>query len=103
MEYTAREQPGSFSPRGLIVTGIVLHVIFALVFWQFSLGFILTIPIYFPIAGRIALVVVPALAIWFTIFAWRRNSWLISALYLIISICTLPWMFTVLAFWPHPS
>ena len=103
MDYGARDKPGSFSPRGLIVTGIVLHVIAALVFWQLSLGFVLTIRIYFPIIGPIALVATLALAVWLTIFAWRRDSWAISSVYLIVSICTLPWMFTVFAFWPHPS
>ena len=97
------DTPGSFTPRGLIVSGLFLHVLAAILFWQFAVGLVWTLVMWYPVAGGAFILLVATLAIGLSIFAWRRNSWPIAIGYFIFCVVSLPWMFAVLLIWPRPS
>ena len=72
-------------------------------FWQLSLGLILTAVMLYPVVGTICVLAAASVFVWLTRLAWRRNTWLASSLYLLGCVVTLPWTVIVIFAWPHPT
>ena len=102
MSDTSRARLGSFSPRGLIITGLVLHALSVCVPIVFQHAFISLMSLRYVSHSHpaIALVVCAALAasIVFLVIAWRRQTYAWSGAFLLYCLLLLPWPFSWLLF-----
>ena len=93
------DRSGPFGPRGLVLTGLSLHVAALLGLWQLAALQLVLMIAYFPFIFFALLLAIGVAGFMLCRLAWRCNSWCACGIHFGVTVLALAWVPALIANW----